>query len=97
MNISELHAKELAQDYMRRKSGTIKLIDKLLARASQSIDALMANALAEELDNIGRIDRLATIAETRRAMPRCARSIDVVQCLVKRCGGRSKKSRASSK
>jgi hypothetical protein len=59
-------AEELSQEYVLRKPGAIKLIDKLLTRASLSIDALMAEALAEQLDNIERIDRLATIAETRR-------------------------------
>jgi hypothetical protein len=59
-------AKELAHDYVRRKPGAIKLIDQLLARASLSIDALIAQALPAQLDNIERIDRLITIAETRR-------------------------------
>jgi hypothetical protein len=59
-------AEELSQEYERRKPGAIKLIDKLLTRTSVSIDALMAQALAEQLDNIERIDRLTTIAETRR-------------------------------
>jgi hypothetical protein len=59
-------AEQLAQDYLRRKPGAIKLVDKLLARAGSSIEALIAEALAEELDNIERIDRLSTIAETRR-------------------------------
>jgi hypothetical protein len=59
-------AKELAHDYVRRKPGALKLIDKLLARASLSIDALMVRTLPEQLDNIERIDRLITIAETRR-------------------------------
>ena len=59
-------AEELTQEYARRKPGAIKLIHKLLALAGSSIDALMVKALAEELDNIERIDRLTTIAETRR-------------------------------
>jgi hypothetical protein len=59
-------AEKLAQEYVRRKPGAIKLIDKVLARAGSSIDALMAKALAEDLDNIERIDRLTTVAETRR-------------------------------
>jgi hypothetical protein len=42
------------------------LINELLARASLSIDALMVRSLPEQLDNIERIDRLTTIAETRR-------------------------------
>jgi hypothetical protein len=59
-------AEELAQDYLQRKPGAIKLIDKLLANASSSIDALMARTLTQDLDNVERIDRLTTIAETRR-------------------------------
>jgi hypothetical protein len=59
-------AEELAQDYLQRKPGAIKLIDKLLAEAGLSIDALMVRALPEELDDIERIDRLTTFAETRR-------------------------------
>jgi hypothetical protein len=37
-----------------------------IADAGSSIDALMVRALPEELDNIERIDRLTTVAETRR-------------------------------
>ena len=60
-------AKALMEDYVQRKPDTIKLIHKLLAKASLSIDALiMVRALPEELDKIERIDRLTTIAETRR-------------------------------
>jgi hypothetical protein len=57
-------AEELAQDYLQRKPGAIKLIDKLLAQAGLSIDALMVRALP--FDDIERIDRLTTVAETRR-------------------------------
>jgi hypothetical protein len=59
-------AKELTQDYVQHKPGSIKLIYKLLAEAGASIDALMVRALPEKLDDIERIDRLTTIAETRR-------------------------------
>ena len=59
-------AEELVQDYLQRKPGSIKLIDKLLASAGTSIDALMVQALPMELDKIERIDHLTTIAETRR-------------------------------
>jgi hypothetical protein len=59
-------ANELAHDYVQRNPNAIKLIDKLLAEAGLSIDALMAKPLTEQLDNIERIDRLTTIAETRR-------------------------------
>jgi hypothetical protein len=59
-------AEELAQDYIQRKPGAIKLIDKLLAETGTSIDALMAAALRQKLDDIERMDRLTTVAETRR-------------------------------
>jgi hypothetical protein len=59
-------AEELAYGYVQRKPGAIKLIHTLLAEAGLSIDALMVRTLPAELDNIERIDRLATIAETRR-------------------------------
>ena len=59
-------AKELAQDYLQREPGAIELIDKLLAEAGLSIEALLVRTLPAGLDNIERIDRLTTIAETRR-------------------------------
>jgi hypothetical protein len=59
-------AEELVHDYAQRRPRAIKLIHNILARANSSIEALIAEALAEKLDNIERIDRLATIAETRR-------------------------------
>jgi hypothetical protein len=59
-------AEELIQDYVRRKPTAIKLVDKLLAGANSSIDALMVGELPGALDNIERIDRLITIAEGRR-------------------------------
>jgi hypothetical protein len=59
-------AKELVQEYVRRESDAITLIDELLTSGGESMDALMAEALAEELDHIERIDRLTAIAESRR-------------------------------
>ena len=59
-------AEELVQDYVRRKPRAVKLIHKLLAKASVSIETLTVEALAPELDYIERIDRLTTIAEGRR-------------------------------
>jgi hypothetical protein len=59
-------AEELIQDYVQRKPTAIKLADKLLAGANSSIDALMVGELPGALDKIERIDRLTTIAETRR-------------------------------
>jgi hypothetical protein len=58
--------KELVQEYVRREPDTVTLVHELLASAGVSMDALMADALAEKLDYIERIDRLTTIAESRR-------------------------------
>lgn len=64
---AEAHkAEELAQQYARREPRAVKLIDELLAAASVSIETLTVKALTGELDYIERIDRLATIAESRR-------------------------------
>jgi hypothetical protein len=59
-------AKELLQEYGRREPETVRLVDQLLAAAGASMDAFMADALAEQLEYIERIDRLTTIAEGRR-------------------------------
>jgi hypothetical protein len=59
-------AKELVQDYMRREPNAVTLVDELLSNASMSIDALTVDALGDEFDYIERIDRLTTVAESRR-------------------------------
>ena len=59
-------AKELVQDYVRREPDAVNLVDELLTNAGASMDGLMADALAEKLDDIERIDRLISIAESHR-------------------------------
>jgi hypothetical protein len=54
------------QEYVRREPDAVTLVQELLADANVSMDKLMADALAENLDDIERIDRLTTIAESRR-------------------------------
>ena len=54
------------QEYVRREPDAVTLIHEFLTDAGMSMDALMADALAEKLDDIERIDRLTTIAENRR-------------------------------
>ena len=54
------------QEYVRREPDAVTLVDELLTDAGVSMDGLMADALAEKLDDIERIDRLTTIAESRR-------------------------------
>jgi hypothetical protein len=59
-------AKELVQEYVRREPDAVNLVDELLTDAGMSMDAFEAKAFANRLDSIERIDRLATIAESRR-------------------------------
>ena len=59
-------AKELVQEYVRREPDAVTLIHQLLTGAGESMDGLTANALAGHLDDIEQIDRLTTIAESRR-------------------------------
>jgi hypothetical protein len=59
-------AKELVQEYVRSEPDAVALINELLAGAGMSMDTFMANALMNALDTIERIDRLTTIAESRR-------------------------------
>lgn len=59
-------AEELVQEYLRSEPGAVTLVHELLSGASVSMDTFMANALAEKLDHIERIDRLTTITESRR-------------------------------
>jgi hypothetical protein len=54
------------QEYVRREPDAVKLVDELLTDAGESMDGLMADALANRLDSIERIDRLISIAESRR-------------------------------
>jgi hypothetical protein len=59
-------AKELVQEYVRREPNAVTLVNQILTDAGVSMDGLMADALAEKLDDIERIDRLISIAESRR-------------------------------
>ena len=51
---------------MRREPDAVKLVDELLTDAGVSMDRFMAYALVQKLDDIERIDRLITTAESRR-------------------------------
>jgi hypothetical protein len=59
-------AKELVQEYVRGERDAVTLIHELLTDAGVSMDTFMANALREKIDVIERIDRLTTVAESRR-------------------------------
>jgi predicted Zn-dependent protease with MMP-like domain len=59
-------AKELVQEYVRREPDAVTLVHEVLIDANASMDSFMADALAEKLDDVERIDRLTTMAESRR-------------------------------
>jgi hypothetical protein len=59
-------AKELAHEYARREPEAIRLVNKLLASTGRTIHDLVLEALPRNLDEIERIDRLISAAETRR-------------------------------
>ena len=59
-------AKELVQEYVRREPDAVTQVLELLTDAGVSMDGLMADALAKQLDAIERIDRLISIVESRR-------------------------------
>jgi hypothetical protein len=58
--------KKLVRAYARREPDAVRLVHRLVTDAGASMDGLMADALAEKLDDIERIDRLISIAESRR-------------------------------
>ena len=59
-------AKELVQGYVGRKPDAIAQGHEILTEAGVSMEALMVDEFAKKLDDIERIDRLVTIAESRR-------------------------------
>ena len=59
-------AKEVVQEYARREPGAVTLVHELLTDAGVSMDRFMAYALVQKLDDIERIGRLITTAESRR-------------------------------
>ena len=59
-------AKDLVLGYVRHEPDAVALVDEHLADAGTSMDTLVADALAGNLDDIERIDRLTAAAEGRR-------------------------------
>ena len=57
---------KLAKAWAARDQGAIKRVDKLLASAGLTMDAVMAQTLSISLDDIERIDRMIATAEVRR-------------------------------
>ena len=59
-------AEELAEKYVGRDPDAVKLVDEILAGASVNIDDLTAKKVADRFADIEQMNRLATIAESRR-------------------------------
>jgi hypothetical protein len=62
-----LPASDVAASWARRVDSTVKRVDKLLAQAGLTRDAVAAATLAERIDDFERIDRMIMMAEARRA------------------------------
>ena len=61
-----LQEEDLAEAWAARDQIAIKRVDKLLASAGLTMDAVMAQTLSSNLDDIERIDRMIATAEVRR-------------------------------
>src|SRR5262249_47231608 len=61
-----LEEEKLAKAWAARDQSAIKRVDKLLASAGLTMDAVMAQTLSISLDDIERIDRMIATAEMRR-------------------------------
>ena len=59
-------AEKLAKGYAERNPSDVKQVTEFFDAAGRTMEDLLAGALAEELDFIERIDRMISIAETRR-------------------------------
>jgi len=58
---------ELADAWAARKKEAIEQVDKLLASADLTMDAVMAQTLSININDIERIDRMIAAAEVRRS------------------------------
>ncbi len=56
----------LVEAWARREPSAIKRVNRLLASAELTMDAVMAHALRENLDFMERVDRMIAMAEGRR-------------------------------
>ena len=59
-------ADDLAKAWAARKPSALKQVDKILASAGMTMDAVMAQTLSLKLDDIERIERMIAMAEARR-------------------------------
>jgi hypothetical protein len=80
-------AQELVQEYVRRDPDAVMLVDDLLEGAGTSMDALVADGLAENIEDIERIRPGAA------ATPACARLTGIEWSWAKHRGGPCSRSR----
>jgi hypothetical protein len=67
LDLARAHkANELTQEYVRGEPDAVTMVQEFLSGAGVTMDALVADTLGEKLGDIERLDRLATIAESRR-------------------------------
>jgi hypothetical protein len=59
-------ADDLAKAWALRKPIALKRVDKILASAGMTMDAVMAQTLSLKLDDVERIERMIAMAEARR-------------------------------
>jgi hypothetical protein len=59
-------AQDLSERWARREPKALKKVDSLLTSAGLTIDAVMAQTLALNLDDVERIERMISSAEARR-------------------------------
>jgi hypothetical protein len=64
--VGRSEAETLAEAWAARKSDVAEEVDKALASAGLSMDAVMAQTLSLKLDDIERIEHMTAIAEARR-------------------------------
>jgi hypothetical protein len=57
---------QLVEKWARREPNAIQRVDRILASANLTMDAVMAQTMADQLAVIESIDRLIAIAEVRR-------------------------------
>jgi len=57
---------QLAQNWARKQPDAIERVNRLLASANLTMDAVMVQALCNNIDPIERIERMIALAESRR-------------------------------
>jgi hypothetical protein len=62
----DIDTSQLAREWVRRNPDAIKEVDRILASADLTMDAVGAEMLSDNIDNVERIERMIAMAEARR-------------------------------